>query len=376
MTLGFDRLITPTTVASIGPEPLRKLVVKLAPGLAVPAAKQKDDPAALAVWLRTVPPEEHSDLFQRLHTIIHLVDQEDLQQSLTDRRVPMSPDQTLGEIIVDLALSNPALVDELSAQASIAEAHSAKAFVTYRRTKTALSLHKLTPAIFQKLENACRTNLDQAGHGRYCKAWHSIDGENTAFVIAYAAALRSRRVISRSDSAELQTNRSPRDAVILLSPNGREIQVSAGSGREREFLASALAISLFGDGTSFENADALDLEVICKKPFARKLEKLTGDDFASVALVELVLVRHDDLRSRITLRSRDVLALTDEQGLDLGHFEPKRALFEFVPAERHGRRRWRIELKGADTRKCTAPWSNETVDGILAELGVLRREEA
>lgn len=374
MALGFDRLINPTTVANVGPAALRRLVSNLAPDLVIPRATESDDVAALANWLRSIPPEEHSALFERLHTVIHLLDQRDLQQSLTNRRIPLSPDKTLGETVIDLAISTPNVLDELSAQASVAEAHSAKAFVTYGRVGAASPVPKLTPEILRKVEDACRHSLEDAGHGRYCRIWQSIDGRNTALVIAYAAGLRSKRVISRADAAELQTNRSPRDAVVLLARDGRELRVSAGSSHERDFLTTAIASGLFGEGARFESAAAFDLEVICKRSFAKKLQRLTGNDFASVTLIDLLLVRHDDLRTRITLRSRDVLALAEEQGLDLGQFEPKRAVFEFVPAERRGRRRWRIELKGSDTRKCTAPWSNDSVDGILAELGIVHRE--
>jgi hypothetical protein len=373
MPISFDHLISPSGVAEIGPDEIRKLVSRLAPSLKPPAAGSQDDAAVLAKWLGDVPPEEHSDLFEYIHAIVHVLAQEDLQQILSARQIPLPPKGPLGAVVAEIAIKSPETLWALSAQASVSEAHSAKAFVTYRRPGGSVYSSKLTSAKRQLIEKSCRSALEKSGNGRYCRVWDSPDGHNTAVVISYGAGLRSRRMISRADSAELQTNRAPRDAVVLVTPDCHEIRVSAGTGREREIFVSTVGAVLCGENTKFDCAEAFDLEVICAKHFAQKLAALRGDDFTRASVVELVLIRRDELGTRISLRAKDVLELAREEGLDLAQYEPKRAILEFVPAERRGRRRWRIDLKGADTRRCTAPWSQEALDRILEELGILRR---
>jgi hypothetical protein len=370
MALSFDRLVSPDLVAAIGPSPLRRLISAVAPSLVAPVASPGDDASDLAEWLREVPPEAHQELFERLHSIAHLLEQDDLQHTLADKGLAVGDGRPLGEILVDLTLSALETVESLSAQASVAEAHHAKVFVTYRRPGAAIKLPKVLPATLRAIERACQVELERSGHGRYCRVWASADGDCVALVIAYAAALQSKRVISRVDSAELHTNRAPRDAVVLITPDTRELRVSAGSSRERAFLVAAISPIICGDGPAFHNANAFDLDVICKASFARTLRKLSGADFGSASLVELVLIHRDALRTRIALHASDVLELAKEQGLELDRFEPKRAVFAFVPAD--GRRRWKITIKGADSKKCTAPWSEQTIQSILKELGILR----
>jgi hypothetical protein len=372
MALSFDRLVNPTMVAAIGPDSLRRLIAGIAPDLAAPASDKEDDAAALARWLRDVPPEENSGFFERLYSIIRILNQEDLQQILSDRGFPPRPGTPLGEVIVDLALKAPDALDEMSAQASVSEAHSAKVFVTYRRSGAAIRLPKLTPAKIRTLEQACQSALEGVGHGKYCRVWSSMDGDNLALVVAYAASLRSKRVISRADSAELQTNRLPRDAVVLISPDCLELRIAAGSSREREIFAAAVGQLLAASSSQFACTDVFDLDAICKKAFAKKLKQLEGNDFASVSLVQVVLIRRDDLHTHLTVRARDIFEFASSEGFDLDEYEPKRVVFEFVPAERRGRLRWKIEIKGGDSCRCTAPWSNDTVAKILKELGLLR----
>jgi len=373
MPVSFDHLISPSVVADVGPDEIRRLVSGLAPSLKPPAAGRHDDVAELAKWLGNLPPEEHSALFERIHAIVHVLVQEDLQQILSARQIALPPKVPLGAVVAGIALTSPETLWALSAQASVSEAHSAKAFVTYRRPAGSVYSSKLTYAKCQAIEKACRSALEKSGNGRYCRVWDSMDGHNAAVVISYGAGLRSRRMISRADSAELQTNRTPRDAVVLVTPDCREIRVSAGTGREREIFVLAVGAVLCGENAKFDCAEAFDLEVICAKHFAQKLATLHGDDFTKASVIELILIRRDELGTRISLRARDVLELAREEGLDLAQYEPKRAILEFVPAERRGRRRWRIDLKGADTRRCTAPWSQEALDSILGELGILHR---
>jgi hypothetical protein len=371
MNINFDRLLTPTAIAGIGPEAVRKLVAAIEPSLKVPAAGKKDAPADLANWLRTLPPEDHTKLFEHIHAILHVLDQEDTQQILIGRQIPVPPGATLGAVVADLAIRAPDTLFALSAQASVSEAHSAKRFVTYRRSDTASYDAKPTPAKIQMVEKLCQSGLETSGHGRYCRVWDSADGPNVALVIAYGAGLRSRRMISRADAAELQTNRTPRDAVVLITPGCREIRVSAGTARERDLFVSA-AEAAFCPKTKFKCTEIYNLEVIATESFAKKLARLQDETFTQAALVELVLIRRDVLGTRIVLRAHDVLELVREEGLDLEQYEPKRAVLSFSPAEGRGRRRWRIDLT-ADTRKCTAPWSQEMLDGILDELGMLRK---
>jgi hypothetical protein len=368
MNINFDRLLTPTAIAKIGPEPIRKLVAAIDPSLRIPAAGKNDAVADLAKWLRALPPEDHTALFEHIHAILHVLDQEDLQQILIGRQISV-PTGPLGAVVADLAIKAPDTLFALSAQASVSEAHSAKTFVTYRRPDTASYDAKPTRAKIEMVEKLCQSALETSGHGRYCRVWDSADGPNVALVIAYGAGLRSRRMISRADAAELQTNRTPRDAVVLITPGCREIRVSAGTGRERDLFVSAAEAAFCSPKTKFKCTEVYNLEVIGTQSFAKKLARLQGETFSKAALAELVLIRRDELATRIVLRARDVLELVREEGLDLGQYEPKRAVLEFSPAEGRGRRRWRIDLK-AGARKCTAPWSQEMLDAILDELGL------
>jgi len=298
--------------------------------------------------------------------------QDDPQQILIGRQISVPAGTPLGTVVADLTIQAPDTLFALSAQASVSEAHSAKTFVTYRRSDTASYDSKPTRAKIQMVEKLCQSALEDSGHGRYCRVWDSTDGPNVALVIAYGAGLRSRRMISRADAAELQTNRTPRDAVVLITPGCQEIRVSAGTGRERDLFVSAAETAFCSPKTKFKCTEVFDLEVIGTVSFAKKLGRLQDDTFTKAALVELVLIRRDELGTRIVLRSHDVLELVREEELDLEQYEVKRAVLSFSPAEGQGRRRWRIDLK-ADARKCTAPWSQEMLDGILDELGMLRK---
>lgn len=372
MNINFDRLLTPTAIADIGPQAIRKLAAALEPSLRIPAAGKNDAPADLANWLRALPPEDHTALFEHIHAILHVLAQDDPQQILIGRKISVPAGAPLGAVVADLAIKAPDTLFALSAQASVSEAHSAKTFVTYRRSDTATYDAKATRAKTQMVEKLCQSALEASGHGRYCRVWDSADGPNTALVIAYGAGLRSRRMISRTDAAELQTNRTPRDAVVLIAPGCQEIRVSAGTGRERELFVSAVAAAFCSPKTKFECTAVYNLEVIGTEPFAKKLAKLQGETFTKAALVELVLIRRDELGTRIALRAHDVLEVVREHGLDLDQYEPKRAILSFSPAEGRGRRRWRIDLK-SDTRKSTGPWSQKVLDGILDDLGMLRK---
>lgn len=372
MNINFDRLLTPTAIADIGPEAIRKLIAALDPSLKLPAAGKNDAPADLAKWLRALPPEHHTSLFEHIHAILHVLAQEDPQQILIAKQIPVPAGAPLGAVVVDLAIKAPDTLFALSAQASVSEANSARTFVTYRRSDTATYDAKPTRAKIQMVERLCLSSLEASGHGRYCRVWDSADGPNTALVIAYGAGLRSRRMISRADSAELQTNRTPRDAVVLITPGCGEIRVSAGTGRERDLFVSAAEAAFCSPKTKFRSTEVYNLEVIGTKSFANKLARLQGETFTKATLVELVLIRRDELGTRIVLRAQDVLELVRGEGLDLDHYEPKRAVLSFSPAEGRGRRRWRIDLK-SDARKCTGPWSEGTATEILDELGMLRK---
>jgi hypothetical protein len=374
MTLTFDRLVSPTVVGEIGPQSVRTLLTHHAPALTVPAGGKRDEAAELAAWMRDLLPEEHPTLFEHLHAIVHLLSQEDLQHTLTSRGLSLPPGQPLGEALVQLAISTPEVLEELSARASLSEAQTAKTFVTFRRTSSkTFRTPPLTPEVLRRLEHACQGALEGAGHGRYCRIWPSVEGKESALVIAYAAALRSKRVISRADSAELQTNRFPRDAVVLLSEDGKQMRVSAGTSRERELFATAVGSALLGADGHFESAETYDLDVICTKAFEQKLKRLQGEDFSAVSLTDLLLIKRDHLGTRVTLHSPDVFETSKDQRVHLDQFEPRRAVLQFLPADARRRRRWRIELRGSDTRKCTAPWSDRSVDALLGELGLLRR---
>ena len=374
MNINFDRLFTPTAIADIGPEAIRKLAAALEPSLRIPAAGKNDVPADLAKWLRALPPEDHTALFEHIHAVLHVLAQDDPQQILIGRQISVPAGTPLGAVVADLAIKAPDTLFALSAQASVSEAHSAKTFVTYRRPDTASYDAKPTRAKIQTVEKLCQSALEALGHGRYCRVWDSVDGSNVALVIAYGAGLRSRRMISRADAAELQTNRTPRDAVVLITPGCQEIRVSAGTGRERDLFVSAAEAAFCSPKTKFKSAEVFNLEVVGTKSFANKLARLQGETFTKASVVELVLIRRDQLGTRIVLRAQDVLELVREEGLDLEQYEPKRAVLSFLPADGQGRRRWRIDLK-ADARKCTAPWSQEMLDGILDELGILRKPQ-
>ncbi len=375
MRLEVAPITDTSSLAHVSPNQLIALMGRRAPQLAA-RAKLSGKPTLeeLADLIRGIQPEDEADgLLEDLHLIGRVCLHEGAEDLLLDKGIPLVG-TSLGDALVGAALERRDKFDAIGDHATVTAASKGSTFTLFEPRERRGDL-LIAKGHVSHVRAACAALFDDLGQGSHCEVRFYVEHDQTGFLIDHAGARRTERLINEREKPEVRQYRPFRHDVVLLERKSGKLRILARSEKERVFYANLVGELLVGKSGYFIPREAYVLDAIGAADYRDVLHDLVDQEIERVALRELKMVGEDDYTTRHVLASNDVLSSLQSSGIALDNFIPKQASFTIVPRVRKGRRCYHLTVWKGNRIKCDAPWSERTVDEIVARLR-LRREAA